>query len=156
MKNRYITILLAFFFGWAGAHKFYLEKTYQGILHCITPPFGWFFAVYEAVILLKMSEEDFDYQYNLKTSDRMIALEHKKLMKQRLVNERKSLERQQILEDKQFEKELAKMKQQKEQKRIPLTADMADQLAAWHDLKEQGIINEFEYQEKRKDILFSR
>lgn len=154
MKNRYVAILLAFFFGWAGAHKFYLDKKYQAVLHFITPPMGWFFAIYEAVQMLKMTDEDFDYNYNVETSDKKLTLEHQKLMKQRLINERKALEREQILEDKRFKKELAKMKNKKEPQRIPLTGEMADQLAAWHDLKEQGIINEFEYEEKRKEILY--
>ncbi|MCP4441355.1 MAG: TM2 domain-containing protein [Aureispira sp.] len=153
MKNRYVAILLAFFFGWLGAHKFYLEKPFQGILHFMTPPFGWLIAVIEAVKMVQMSDDEFDYEYNLRSPQKMVSIERQKLAKQRLLNERKSLERQQILEDKRFKKELKKLKNKKEPKRIPLTGEMADQLAAWHDLKQQGIINEFEYEEKRKEIL---
>ncbi len=35
-KNKWIALLLCFFFGWLGAHKFYEEKTGLGILYLFT------------------------------------------------------------------------------------------------------------------------
>lgn len=64
-KSRIAAALLAFFFGWFGAHKFYLGQTGLGILYLI---FCWSFipaiiAFVEFLLLLTMSDEEFDSKY---------------------------------------------------------------------------------------------
>jgi TM2 domain-containing membrane protein YozV len=66
MKNKNIAAVLAFFLGGLGAHKFYLGKTGQGILYLV---FVWtfipaFIALIDMLILLCMSDEEFDRKYN--------------------------------------------------------------------------------------------
>lgn len=65
-KSRLAAILLAFFLGGFGVHKFYLGQTGQGILYLI---FFWTFipaviAFIEFILYLVMSDETFDEKYN--------------------------------------------------------------------------------------------
>lgn len=65
-KNKWVAIILAFFFGWLGAHKFYLGKIGWGVVYLV---FFWTFIPYfvsiiEAVLYLAMSDEEFDKKYN--------------------------------------------------------------------------------------------
>lgn len=64
-KNRITAVLLAFFLGGIGAHKFYLGRTGAGILYLI---FFWTFipaiiAFVEFIIYLTMSDEAFAAKY---------------------------------------------------------------------------------------------
>lgn len=59
--------LLAFFFGWCGAHKFYLGEPMAGMAYLF-----WFWtcmplalALYDAIILCHMSQVSFNMTYNL-------------------------------------------------------------------------------------------
>lgn len=66
MKNRLIAALLAFFLGGLGVHKFYLNRSGQGILYLL---FCWTFipsiiAFIEFFILIFMDERTFDMKYN--------------------------------------------------------------------------------------------
>ncbi|PCJ21507.1 MAG: hypothetical protein COB02_02625 [Candidatus Cloacimonadota bacterium] len=66
MKNKTAATLLAFFLGSFGAHKFYLGKTFTGILYFL---FCWtaipgFIAFFESILLLVMSEDNFNVTYN--------------------------------------------------------------------------------------------
>lgn len=66
MKNRSVAILLAFFLGGFGAHKFYLGQTVWGILYLL---FFWtfipaFIALIEFFILLLTSDESFNLRFN--------------------------------------------------------------------------------------------
>lgn len=66
MKNKLTSGLLAFFLGGIGIHKFYLEETTAGVLYLL---FAWtgipsILALIDAVILLTMSDEDFNEKYN--------------------------------------------------------------------------------------------
>lgn len=65
-KNRIAAALLAFFLGGIGVHKFYLGKVGWGFLYLV---FCWTFipaiaAFVEFIILLTMSDDRFDDQYN--------------------------------------------------------------------------------------------
>lgn len=65
-KRRTIAILWAFFLGVIGAHKFYLRQTFWGILYLL---FFWtgipvLITIIEIVILLLMSDEEFDRKFN--------------------------------------------------------------------------------------------
>lgn len=66
MKNKNLAILLAFFLGGFGVHKFYLGEKVAGILYFI---FSWtfipsIFAFLDFIGLLLMSEERFNVLYN--------------------------------------------------------------------------------------------
>jgi len=67
-KSRGTTILLAFFFGGLGIHKFYLDKPGLGILYAI---FVWtfipaFLAIIDVIVLLCMNNKSFDDKYNFR------------------------------------------------------------------------------------------
>jgi TM2 domain-containing membrane protein YozV len=64
-KSRVTAVLLAFFLGGIGAHKFYLGRVGQGILYLL---FCWTFipaiiAFVEFIIYLCMSDESFTAKY---------------------------------------------------------------------------------------------
>lgn len=64
-KSKMTAVLLAFFLGGLGAHKFYLGKIGQGLIYLI---FCWTFipsiiAFIEFIIYLCTSEEDFARKY---------------------------------------------------------------------------------------------
>lgn len=64
-KSRVAAILLAFFLGGFGVHKFYLGRVGQGILYLL---FCWTFipaivAFIEFIIYLTMSDEAFAHKY---------------------------------------------------------------------------------------------
>ncbi len=69
-KNRLSAILLAFFLGGLGIHKFYLGQTGKGILYIvmlctvILSPVVGIMALIDFIILLCMSDEAFDQKYN--------------------------------------------------------------------------------------------
>ncbi|MBD2187187.1 NINE protein [Pseudanabaena mucicola] len=65
-KSRTAAILWCFFFGWLGAHKFYLGQAGLGILYLF---FWWTFipslvAFIEFIMLLVMSDTEFDRKFN--------------------------------------------------------------------------------------------
>ena len=67
MKKKNTAAILAFFFGSFGVHRFYLKQPGLGILYIILLNFFGISAilgVLDAVLLLMMSEEEFDYKYN--------------------------------------------------------------------------------------------
>lgn len=66
MKSKGTAILLCFFLGGFGAHKFYLGQTGAGVVYLL---FCWTFipaiiAFIEMIILICMSEQDFNAKYN--------------------------------------------------------------------------------------------
>jgi TM2 domain-containing membrane protein YozV len=65
-KQRMVAALLAFFLGSIGAHKFYLGRPVAGVLYLV---FFWtlipaFVALVDFIVLLVMSDHDFDIKYN--------------------------------------------------------------------------------------------
>jgi len=67
MKQKVVALVLCWFFGWLGAHKFYLGQAGVGMLYVL---FCWTFipglvAFVEFWILLFMSEAEFNRQFNL-------------------------------------------------------------------------------------------
>ncbi len=65
-KNKLVAVLLAFFLGGIGIHKFYLGRVGWGIIYLI---FSWtgipmFIAVVEGIIYLLTSEESFQNKYS--------------------------------------------------------------------------------------------
>jgi TM2 domain-containing membrane protein YozV len=66
MKSKGTAAVLAFFLGGFGGHKFYLGQSGMGVLYLL---FFWTFipaivAFIEFIMLLVMSEEDFNKKYN--------------------------------------------------------------------------------------------
>jgi len=66
MKNKGLAIVLAFFLGGFGAHKFYLGETRTGILFLL---FFWtfiptFISLIDVLLLLTMSDASFNEKYN--------------------------------------------------------------------------------------------
>lgn len=66
MKNKNVAILLTFFLGGLGIHKFYLGNNFAGILYLV---FSWTFipallAIFDFIGLLLMSDQAFNGQYN--------------------------------------------------------------------------------------------
>lgn len=66
MKNKTIAMLLAFFVGWFGIHKFYLGKNFAGVMYLM---FSWSFipavlAFFDFLGLAMTPDAVFDAQYN--------------------------------------------------------------------------------------------
>ncbi|WP_353147972.1 TM2 domain-containing protein [Chryseobacterium sp.] len=69
MKSKFTAAILAFFLGGLGIHRFYLGQTTMGILYLV---FCWTFipaliAFIDFFIFIFMSEDRFNYKYNLQT-----------------------------------------------------------------------------------------
>ncbi|MDQ1159943.1 TM2 domain-containing membrane protein YozV [Chryseobacterium sp. SORGH_AS 447] len=69
MKSKSTTVLLTFFLGGLGIHRFYLGQNGMGILYLV---FCWtfipaFIALIDFFVFLFMSEYRFNNKYNLKT-----------------------------------------------------------------------------------------
>jgi len=67
MKSKTTAALLALFLGGIGIHKFYLNKTKEGVFYII---FCWTYipailALIDFFILLFMKKEEFDKKYNI-------------------------------------------------------------------------------------------
>lgn len=65
-KKRNVAILLAFFLGGLGAHKFYLDKGKQGIVYAL---FCWtgipcIIALVELIMYISYSQEKWDAKFN--------------------------------------------------------------------------------------------
>jgi TM2 domain-containing membrane protein YozV len=65
-KDKVTALVLCFFFGWVGAHKFYLRQTGWGVAYLI---FCWtqipaIVAFIEFIIMACESKADFDRKYN--------------------------------------------------------------------------------------------
>ncbi len=66
MKNKGTAVLLCLFLGGIGAHKFYLNKTFQGLLYLL---FSWTFiplilSIIDLLVLLATPVKIFDNRYN--------------------------------------------------------------------------------------------
>ncbi len=65
-KRKSIALILCIFLGAFGVHKFYLGRIIPGILYLVL---SWtfiplFLAVIDLIILLMISQEEFDERYN--------------------------------------------------------------------------------------------
>ena len=71
LKNKTSAILLCFFLGWIGIHKFYLGQTSAGVLYLIFSVTGIPFIIsyVELIILIIMSEDEFNGRYNNSTTN---------------------------------------------------------------------------------------
>ena len=66
-KSRTVCALLAFFFGWCGAHKFYLGMWGWGLVYVAALPFAavtLLIGMAEAAHFYLMPQEEFDLRYN--------------------------------------------------------------------------------------------
>lgn len=64
MKNKTTAILLCFFLGALGVHAFYLGKGLKGVIYLFTLGIFGIGALVDFVVLLFMSENDFNLKYN--------------------------------------------------------------------------------------------
>ncbi|WP_253271303.1 NINE protein [Saprospira grandis] len=150
MKNKFVAAILAFFLGFIGIHKFYLNRPVQGIFYLLLFWTGipGFIALVETIMLLFMSKETFDHKYNYDTTagvGRMLVRE-----KQALYREKIQLERLRLKEERE------KTQNRLNNKKIAvkkITGEQADTLAAWQDLLDKGIIDQYEFEEKKRVIL---
>lgn len=66
MKSKTVAAVLAIFVGGLGIHKFYLGKTFQGVVYLL---FSWtcipaIVALIEGILFLMSSESEFNRKYN--------------------------------------------------------------------------------------------
>ncbi len=64
MKNRTTTLVLTFFLGMIGVHRFYLGQTGLGILYFLTLGCIGILPTLDFLIILLSSKENFDNKYN--------------------------------------------------------------------------------------------
>jgi len=67
MKNKKTAIIIAFLLGGLGIHHFYLRNYFKGILSLVFC-FTWIpllIGLYDAIVLLRMSNDNFNLKYNL-------------------------------------------------------------------------------------------
>ena len=66
MKNRGITIILAFLLGSLGIHRFYLGQIGYGLIYLLLSVTGisTILALIDFILFLIMSEEEFNIKYN--------------------------------------------------------------------------------------------
>lgn len=72
MRDKNTAVLLAFFLGWVGAHRFYLGQRVLGVLYIIllfTFGISFIIALIDFIGLLAMRKDRFDYLYNKKFFD---------------------------------------------------------------------------------------
>jgi TM2 domain-containing membrane protein YozV len=72
-KNKITAGVLGILLGWLGIHHFYLGSTMAGVvcilLSCIAV--GGILGLVEGILLLVMSDEEFDAKYNQRTPESM-------------------------------------------------------------------------------------
>ncbi len=66
-RNKWIALIIAFFGGWFGLHKFYLGENTAGVLYLL---FSWtgipgIFSIFDFLWLLLVSEKEFDRRFNV-------------------------------------------------------------------------------------------
>jgi TM2 domain-containing membrane protein YozV len=71
-KNKMVAGLLAIFLGGFGVHHFYLGSTMAGVVTIVACcGFSNILGIVEAIMLLTMSDSDFDAKYNARTPEPM-------------------------------------------------------------------------------------
>ncbi|MBE6587100.1 MAG: TM2 domain-containing protein [Ruminococcaceae bacterium] len=70
VKNKMLAVILAFFLGSVGVHKFYLGQKLQGILYIA---FVWTYipillALIDAILMLTMTDETFKQKFKCRLS----------------------------------------------------------------------------------------
>lgn len=65
-RHRFIAIILAFFLGWIGGHKFYLGQWVQGVVAVLLCWSGlpFLFGIIEGIVMLAMTDAAFDAKFN--------------------------------------------------------------------------------------------
>lgn len=64
MKDKTTAGILAILLGVFGVHRFYLGQTFLGILYFIVPPLSAIIGFIDGILLLTMSQDEFDEKYN--------------------------------------------------------------------------------------------
>lgn len=71
-KERVAAGLLAIFVGWLGVHQFYLGSAGTGIIILasnVLCGLGWIIGIVEGILLLMMTDAEFDQRYNQRTPE---------------------------------------------------------------------------------------
>jgi TM2 domain-containing membrane protein YozV len=81
-KSKVVAGILGILIGWTGAHHYYLGSITAGIvilvLSCCTAGIGGILGLVEGIMLLVMSDADFDAKYNQRTPESMEFVFQKK------------------------------------------------------------------------------
>jgi TM2 domain-containing membrane protein YozV len=70
-KNKWVAVILCWLLGSLGIHHFYLGSTMAGVICLLTCGGCAIIQVVELIMLLVMSEEDFNKKYNFRTPESM-------------------------------------------------------------------------------------
>lgn len=70
-KNKVVAALLALFLGGLGIQHFYLGSTMSGVICLVTCGGCGIISLVEGIMLLLMSDADFDKKYNQRTPESM-------------------------------------------------------------------------------------
>lgn len=71
-KDKVAAGLLAILVGWLGVHQFYLGSVGTGIIIIasnILCGLGWIIGIIEGILILTMTDADFDKRYNQRTPE---------------------------------------------------------------------------------------
>lgn len=133
MKSKYTAIIWCFFLGWLGVHKFYLGETGWGILYLLFCGTGIpaFAAFIEFIMLLVMSNDEFDRKFNGAAFQSTILIKYDT-------------------------PDLSRSNRKFNSGASTPTASVKDSTSALSDLKrlyDEGVITAEEYEEKRKKLL---
>ena len=65
-RERWIAVILAFFFGWFGAHKLYLGQPMWGILYMLFSPTGVpsLISLFDGLYYILIGYDEFHRRYN--------------------------------------------------------------------------------------------
>lgn len=158
MKNRFVVVLLAFFLGAFGVHRFYLGQYLRGFLYLIIPPLGAIIAFYDAVVFLFMNNADFDIRYNLRRDERKFFLEQQRLERELIVEERKhELERSRFELQRRkdaFKEEIEETRREKKKASRMQDKEVLSELQAWQELYQEGVIDHHEYIQRKEQLLY--
>lgn len=72
VKDRVAAGLLAILVGWTGVHQYYLGSVGTGLIifaSNLLCGLGWILGVIEGIVILMMSDEDFNKRYNERTPE---------------------------------------------------------------------------------------
>ena len=143
MKSRVVAAILAFAFGFIGAHHFYLGKKDKGMF-CVL--FCWtsipaFISLIDFVQLLIMSDSDFDREYNSSQS----LLPHQKTTASPL----QTTQAQNVTIN--LGSELQKIHQQAQS--ASNEKCYIEQIEALSELHKKGILTDEEFTQKKQDLL---
>ena len=156
MKSKTTAAIFAFFLGGIGAHKFYLGQTGKGILYLL---FFWTYipsiiAFIEMIMLLTMSEQDFNMRYNPQLFYGQPTLRGGLGTMGATTNNAQSQTNNQAQNVTiNLGSELKEALGQNAAPQIEKQSDYIEQIERLNDLHKKGILTEAEFSEKKRNLL---